>query len=138
MYAAVLLAFSPGAVRAVTHRARDLASSRAAGVADKGADLANSQQTGLQAAHGLHGRRRVDLPVMRRCTLAVARTRPGIVSGTRTTCAARGGRRRCAHACELVMRARAARAALGVAEVKLAAARFSRAADRRSRAYVLV
>ncbi len=105
---------------AVTNRARDLGIVHVLqGVADKGAGFAELLgQTGLQAAQcGYMGDDVVDLPVMRRCALAVApHEAPEIVTRhAHYVCRSPAGAGAAREACELVMRAQGTLdAALGV------------------------
>ena len=95
---------------AVTHRARNLGIAHVLqGVSDKGAGFAELMaQTGLQAGQcGYMGDDVVDLPVMRRCALAVApHEAPEIVTRhAHYVCRSPAGAGAAREACELVMRA---------------------------------
>jgi 3-deoxy-D-manno-octulosonate 8-phosphate phosphatase (KDO 8-P phosphatase) len=95
---------------AVTHRARNLGIVHVLqGVADKSAGLDELlAQTGLQAGQcGYMGDDVVDLPVMRRCALAVApHEAPEIVTRQANyVCRSPAGAGAAREACELVMRA---------------------------------
>lgn len=95
---------------AVTHRAADLGISHVLqGVTDKRAGFTELlAQTGMQAAQcGYLGDDVVDLPVMRRCALALAtREAPELVRRhAHHVCSSAAGAGAAREACELVMRA---------------------------------
>ena len=95
---------------AVAHRARNLGIAHVLqGVADKHAGFEELlAQVGLQAGQcGYMGDEVVDVPVMRRCALAVAPPEaPGLVRGhAHHVCGSAAGAGAAREACELVMRA---------------------------------